>query len=105
MAGRGRADGGLTGSVRPKSKLCTATAKSTGKQCRRFATIGVRFCRAHGGAGAWVEPLREKALLDRLLDRVKPAAVAEAIGGDDARAVLLGDVALPGDRRTGNDRS
>jgi hypothetical protein len=34
----------------PTAKRCTATARSTGRKCRRVAVTGANVCMVHGGA-------------------------------------------------------
>jgi hypothetical protein len=44
------AAGWLFGLHTPTAKRCTATARSTGRKCRRVAVTGSNVCMVHGGA-------------------------------------------------------
>jgi len=46
---------------------CTATAKSTGEQCRRAAIKGGTVCHVHGGAASQVKDKAQERL-DRMAD-------------------------------------
>ena len=48
---------------------CTATAKSTGEQCKRDAIKGGNVCPVHGGAASQVQEKAQERL-DRMADSV-----------------------------------
>src|SRR5207253_478542 len=49
---------------------CSATAKSTGRACQRWAIAGGTVCIKHGGAAPQV-----KAAAEKRLDELRPAAI------------------------------
>ncbi len=48
---------------------CTATAKSTGERCKKWAVVGTTVCNMHGVTGATSRKAEERVTLAQLLER------------------------------------
>jgi hypothetical protein len=74
---------------------CTATAKSTGKQCGREAILGSNVCFNHGGAAPQVKAAAERRLAKEVIGKQLDEALEElgATTDDDPASVLLEAVA------------
>lgn len=62
--------------VNDPSRRCTATSKSTGEQCKRWAYPGAKVCVNHGGAAPAVKAAADRRILTRKLEEDASAVLA-----------------------------
>jgi hypothetical protein len=76
---------------KPRSIMCSATSKTTGKRCQRPALLGITVCQLHGGAAPQSRAVHLRTLeamvgpaLERILELIgsKHHAVALAASKD-----------------------